>query len=145
MTTPPGRASADPGVPEALPRVLIRIREEVGVEFIDRLWLFPPLRRGRREHGLVAVSTFQGSEDRRGMLTVSYRAEHTGKGVTVEPTLTDQGEARPDRFPPVMRGVVQRGDEGAGEAREVDISASAQKFEELMEEFDDLFIEASDP
>ncbi|MDX1494832.1 MAG: hypothetical protein R3253_12265 [Longimicrobiales bacterium] len=142
MTGVPGRKEADPGVPEALPRTLIRLREEVGVEFIDRLWIFPPVRRGRKEQGLIAVSTFQGDEDRRGMLTVSYRAEHTGRGVTVEPTLTDQGEAPPDRFPPVMRGVVRRADEEGEEAREVDISASAQKFEELMEEFDDVFIEA---
>jgi len=142
MTGHPTRKGADPGVPEALPRVLIRIREEVGVDFIDSLWIFPPFRRGRREQGLVAVSTFQGDEDRRGMLTVSYRAEHTGTRVTVEPTLTDQGEAPPDRFPPVMRGVVQRGDEEGGEAREVDISASAEKFEQLLEEFDDVFIEA---
>lgn len=142
MSTPMSKKEADPGVPEALPRTLIRLREEVGVEFIDKLWIFPPVRRGRREQGLIAVSTYQGDEDRRGMLTVSYRAEHTGKGVTVEPTLTDQGEAPPDRFPPVMRGVVRRADEEGEEAREVDISASAQKFEELMEEFDDVFIEA---
>lgn len=142
MRAPPSRRDSDPGVPEALPRTLIRIREEIGVEFIDRLWIFPPFRRGRREQGLIAVSTFQGDEDRRAMLTVSYRAEHTGTGVTVEPTLTDQGEAPPDRFPPVMRGVVRRADEEGEEAREVDISASAQKFEELLEEFDDVFIEA---
>lgn len=142
MTAPGAPKSADPGVPEALPRTLIRLRDEVGVETIDRLWIFPPVRRGRREQGLIAVSIFRGDEDRRGLLTVSYRAEHTGRGVTVEPSLTDQGEAPPDRFPPVMRGVVRRAEEEGDEAREVDISASAQKFEELMVEFDDVFIEA---
>lgn len=135
---------SDPGVPEALPRTLIRLRDAIGVKTIDRLWIFPPIRSGRREQGLIAVSTFKGDEERRGMFTVSYRAEHTGKGVTVEPMLTDQGEAPPDRFPPVMQGVVRRADEDGEEAREVDISASAQKFEELMEEFDDVFIEASE-
>lgn len=142
MTRPVARKDSDPGVPEALPRTLIRLRDAIGVETIDRLWIFPPIRSGRREQGLIAVSTFQGAEERRGMFTVSYRAEHTGKGVTVDPMLTDQGEAPPDRFPPVMRGVVRRADEDGQEAREVDISASAQKFEELMEEFDDVFIEA---
>lgn len=135
---------SDPGVPEALPRTLIRLRDAIGVKTIDRLWIFPPIRSGRREQGLIAVSTFKGDEERRGMFTVSYRAEHTGTGVTVEPMLTDQGEAPPDRFPPVMQGVVRRADEDGEEAREVDISASAQKFEELMEEFDDVFIEASE-
>lgn len=142
MTGPTSRTDADPGVPEALPRALIRLREELGVDRIDRLWIFPPVRRGRREQGLIAVSTFEEDEGRRGMLTLSYKAEQTGKGVTVEPTLTDQGEAPPDRFPPVMRGAVRRAGEDAEEAREVEISASPEKFEALMEEYDDVFIEA---
>ncbi|MDH3271317.1 MAG: hypothetical protein OEN56_08305 [Gemmatimonadota bacterium] len=142
MKVPSGLNSTDPGVPEALPRTLIRLREELGVERIDRLWIFPPVRKGRRESGLVAVSTFEEHDERRGMVTVSYKAEHTGKGVTVEPVLTHQGEAPPDRFPPVMSGTVRRAGDGAGEAREVDISASAERFEELMEEYDDVFIEA---
>ncbi len=134
----------DPGVPEALPRTLIRLRERLGVESIDRLWIFPPVRRGRREHGLVAVSTFQVGEERRSMVTVAYNAEHTGKGVTVEPTFTREGEAPADRFPPVMQGVVRRAGEGSGEPREVEIDASPERFEELMEEYDDAFIEARD-
>lgn len=142
MTTLDRRKDSDPGVPQALPRTLIRLREELGVESIDRLWIFPPVRNGRREQGLVAVSAFQAEGGRRDMYTVAYRAEHTGKGVTVEPVVTHQGEAPPDRFPPVMRGAVRRADEEGEEAREVDISASAQKFEELMEEYDDVFIEA---
>lgn len=142
MTTLDRKKDADPGVPEALPRTLIRLREELGVERIDRLWIFPPVRNGRREQGLVAVGAFQTDGDRRDMYTVAYRAEHTGKGVTVEPVLTHQGEAPPDRFPPVMRGAARRADEEGEEAREVDISGSAQKFEELMEEYDEVFIEA---
>ena len=142
MTTLDRKKDADPGVPEALPRTLIRLRDELGVERIDRLWIFPPVRNGRREQGLVAVGAFRTDGDRRDMYTVAYRAEHTGKGVTVEPVLTHQGEAPPDRFPPVMRGAVRRADEEGEEAREVDISGSAQKFEELMEEYDEVFIEA---
>ncbi|MDX1647143.1 MAG: hypothetical protein R3304_08355 [Longimicrobiales bacterium] len=145
MTSVERRRKEDPGVPEALPRTLIRLREELGVERIDRVWIFPPVRRGRREQGLVAVAVFRHDQERRDLYTLAYRAEHTGKGVTVEPRLTHQGEAPPDRFPPVMRGVVRRSDEEGPEAREVDISASAQKFEELLEEYDDVFIEAREP
>lgn len=142
MKGPLSRADADPGVPAALPRTLIRLREELGVERIDRLWIFPPVRRGRREQGLIAVSTFQEDEQRRGMFTVAYKAEQTGRGVTVEPTVTDQGEAPPDRFPPVMRGATRRAGEDAREAREIEIGGSPERFEELMEEYDDVFIEA---
>ena len=145
MTLPGARKDADPGVPEALPRTLIRLRDRIGVENIDRLWIFPPVRTGRREQGLVAVSTFQEGEERRSMVTVSYDAEHTGKGITVEPSFTMEGEAPPDRFPGVMQGVVRRGGEEKGEPREVEIDASSKKFEELMEEYDSMFLEAREP
>jgi hypothetical protein len=142
MSEPLAAKKDDPGVPEALPRTLIRLRDKLGVEYIDRLWIFPPVRRGRRETGLVAVSLFQPGHERREVVTVAYNAEHTGKGVTVEPTFTGVGEAEPDRFPPVMQGVVRRAGEGSGEPREVHIEAEPTRFEELMEEYDDVFIEA---
>ncbi|MCH2654690.1 MAG: hypothetical protein MK117_09215 [Gemmatimonadetes bacterium] len=129
-------SSRDPGVPEALPRVLIRVRDHFGSELIDRLWLFPPVRRARREQGLVAVSTFLEGQQRRAMVTVAYTAEHSGAGVSIETCFTQEGEAFPDRFPAVMLGVVNRTKETPGEAREVEISGSGQKFEELMEGFD---------
>ena len=129
-------SSSDPGVPEAMPRVLIRVRDHFGSELIDRLWLFPPVRRGRREQGLVAVSTFLEGQERRAMVTVAYTAEHSGAGVSIETSFTQEGEAFPERFPAVMLGVVDRTRETPGEAREVEISGSGQKFEELMEDFD---------
>jgi hypothetical protein len=43
-----------------------------------------------------------------------------------------------------MQGVVRRSGEGAQEPREVVIDGAASRFEELMEEYDDVFIEASD-
>ena len=133
---------ADPGVPGALPRTLIRLRDRLGADSVDQLWIFPPVRRGRREQGLVAVSTFQEDEDRRRMVTVSYNAEHTGQGIAIEPVYTHEGDAPPDRFPGVLRGVVARAGTGKGKPREVSIEGSNQKFEELMEEFDaDLLIE----
>ena len=136
---------SDPGVPEALPRTLIRLRDYLGVENIDRLWIFPPVRRGRREQGLVAVSLFQEGQERREVVTVAYTAEHTGKGVTVEPTFATVGEAPPDVFPPVMQGVVRRSGDDSGEPREVVVEASPTSFEELMEEYDDVFIEVVEP
>ena len=145
MNKPLTSKKDDPGVPEALPRTLIRVRDRLGVETIDRLWIFPPVRRGRRVQGLVAVSTFQQGQERRSMITVAYNAEHTGKGITVEPTFTMEGAAPAETFPPVMQGVVRRSGEGAQEPREVLIDGTAANFEELMEEYDDVFIEATGP
>ena len=140
---PSGRP--DPGVPEALPRTLIRLRDRLGIEAIDRLWIFPPSRTGRRERGLVAVSTFLEGEERRVMVTVAYTAEHTGAGVSVETSFTQEGEAPPERFPAVMAGVARRSSEALGDARPVEIGGSAPKFEELMEEFDMAFLGTSQP
>jgi hypothetical protein len=124
----------DPGVPEALARTLTQLRDRIGVHLLDRLWIFPPFRRGRREQGLIAASTFHAGSDRRGVLTVAYSAEETGKGITVEPSFTREGEAPPDRFPILMRGVVQRGGEERGEPREIEIEGSMDKFERLLDE-----------
>jgi len=134
--------SEDPGVPQALPRVLIRLRDRLGARAIDRLWIFPPVRRGRREQGLVAISTFLEGEGRRGMVTVSYIAEETGRGVSLTPTLTQEGEAPGDRFPDVIEGVVRRGGAELGEPREVMIDGSPARFEELLEEYDMTFLKA---
>jgi hypothetical protein len=144
MTGADRTRSADPGVPEALPRTLIRLRDYLGVDNIDRLWLFPPVRKGRREQGLIVVSLFQEGQERREVVTVAYTAEHTGKGVTVEPTFASVGEAPPDVFPPVMLGVVRRSGDESGEPREVVIEASPTTFEGLLGEFDDVFITAVD-
>jgi hypothetical protein len=126
--------TADPGVPEALPRTLVRLRDYLGVATVDRLWIFPPFRRGRREQGLIAVSTLQPG-DRRGVVTVTYNAEETGKGITVDPSFTREGEAPPDRFPVLMKGVVLRGGEERGEPREVEIAGSVENYDQLLEEF----------
>ncbi len=77
---------------------------------------------------------------------MSYNAEHTGRGVTVEPTFTHEGEAPPGTFPGVMRGVAQRGGDARGEPREVPIGGSPERFEELMEEFDaEMRMEVTEP
>ena len=141
-----GDKSLDPGVPEALPRTLIKLRDRLGVQSLDRIWIFPPLRTGRRERGLVAVSQFLEDEERRSMVTVSYSAERTGRGVALEPSFNREGEAMPDRLPGVMQGVVERGGGEKGEPREVEIARSAERFEALLEEFDaDLLTEVSGP
>ena len=125
----------DIGVPEALPRTLEQMRERLGVAALDRLWIFPPMRRGRRERGLIAVSAFQEGEERRSLVTVTYVAEQTGKeGVQVETSFTHEGEAPADRFPTVMRGVVTRGGEERGEPREVEIGGSPEALDGLLGE-----------
>jgi hypothetical protein len=122
-------------VPEALPRTLVHVKARFGVEALDRLWIFPPRRRGRREQGLVAVSVFLDGQERRALYTVSYRAERTGRSLTVDPVFTPEGDAPPESLPRVMEGVVRRSGE-TEDPREVPIEGSEDSFDVLMAEFD---------
>ncbi len=126
-----------PGVPEALPRTLRMLGDKVGVTQLDRLWIFPPLIRGRREWGLIAASVYTGWDDRRRLLSAPYVAERTGQGgLSVVHDLEEQGEAPPDRLPRVMDGVVRRGGEEMGEPREVVLEGVTETFDELLKEFE---------
>lgn len=123
-------------MPEALPRSLVHARERLRPENVDRLWIFPPIRRGRRERGLVALSLFLEGQERRRLLTLAYTAERTGKGMTLEHVFHEEGEAPPELLPRVMEGVVRRAGEAYGEPREVAIEASPESFAALVDEFD---------
>jgi hypothetical protein len=137
----------DPGVPEALPRTLQRIRAEVGPHHIDALWIFPPLRNGRRERGLVAMSLFLDEGERRRVHTVSYLAQRSGLELQVEPSFSEEGDAPPELLPRVMDGVVRRAGEDHADPRHVEIGGDAAAFDALLEEFDPALLdpEAADP
>ncbi len=127
-----------PGVPEAVPRALQFLWAELGPEVLDRIWIFPPLVSGRSESGLLAVSRYAEGDDpdRRILVTLPYSAERTGKGLTLDRTLVEQGEAPLDRFPRVMEGVVHRAESDLGEPTEVEIQGSEERLAECLAEFD---------
>ena len=131
-----------PGVPEALPRAVRELGRRLGAEAIDRLWVFPPLIRGRREWGLVAASCFDGGTARR-RVTATYAAQRTGRGLYLDTALLDQGVAPADRLPRVMEGVVRRGPAPLGGPRIVEVGGAEEAFDAFMEDFaDELFKEA---
>lgn len=137
------RKDDGPGVPEAIPRTLQGAMERLGAETVDRVWVFPPRIKGRRESGLVVVSRFppDGATERRDLFTASYAAERTGKGLTVEWGLSEEGTAPPDRLPPVMEGVVRRAGGDEDEPREVGLGGDLERIEELFGEWDDALLD----
>lgn len=125
------------GAPEGLSRTLRMLAERLGADSLDRLWLFPPRVRGRKESGLVAASRFHpDSPERRFLFTAPYTSERTGQGTTVESSLNEEGEAPPDRLPRVMDGVVRRSGDEPGVPREVEIGGDALRLNELIEELE---------
>ncbi|MCA9739232.1 MAG: hypothetical protein R3E98_03040 [Gemmatimonadota bacterium] len=129
--------SSDPGVPEALPRTLVTLRDRLGAGVLDRLWIFPPLIRGRRERGLLVATQFtEGDEDRRLLLTVTYQAERTGKGLTLESQVIEEGVSPDDRVPHVIEGVVSRSQLNLGPPREILLEGDEERYQELLSEYD---------
>lgn len=106
---------------------------------MDRVWIFPPLVQGRRERGLLAVSRFDGDEpesESRILLTLAYAAERTGRGLSLDQTLDEQGRAPEDRLPRVMEGVVRRTERDLGEPRQVVVGGDPAAFHSLLDEYE---------
>jgi hypothetical protein len=126
---------ADSPVPDAVGRVLQGILDRYGGENVDRVWIFPPLIRGRRESGLVAFSGLTPDSFRRTLYTARYSAELTRTGGSVDYGISVEGDAPPDRLSRVMDGVVRRSDLQLGDAREVEIRGDAERLRALIEEY----------
>lgn len=137
------RKDDGPGVPEAIPRTLQGVLDRLGAETVDRAWVFPPRIKGRRESGLVVVSRFaaDGATERRDLFTASYAAERTGKGLTVEWGLSEEGTAPPDRLPPVMEGVVRRAGDDEEQPREVELAGDLQRMEDFFAEWEEALLD----
>ena len=127
---------ADPGVPEGLATTIALVRSRLGAGSIDRLWIFPPMTRGRRERGLVAISCF-AETGRRRLLTAAYLATRRGLDLGVEPELVEHGLAPADSLPRVMNGVVRRESLQLGEPREIAIGGDAASLNRLVAELEE--------
>lgn len=147
----------DPGVPDAVGRALEALLEKVDAAALDTVWIFPPLRKGRREHGLIAAGCFRdpvpagegdpgnaaerpvgdpsgdsSERDRRLLVTLAYRAEETGKGIDFTARFSEEGEAPPERLPGIIEGVVRRAEAGSGEPRTVRIEGEPERIDDLL-------------
>ncbi len=128
--------AADPGVPEGLATTLALVRARLGADSIDRLWIFPPMARGRRERGLVAVSCF-AEAGRRRLFTAAYLARRRGLDLGVEPELVEQGLAPAEALPRVMEGVARRESLRLGEPREVVVDGDAATLDGVVAELEE--------
>lgn len=124
----------DSPVPDAVGRILGVLWERLGAEKVDRVWIFPPLVRGRKEFGLVAASCLTGVPEQRVLYTARYSAELTGKGTSFESDVKLEGSAPPDRLPRVMDGVVRRSDLQLGDPREISVEGDPDTFVSLAME-----------
>jgi hypothetical protein len=124
----------DIGVPGAVAEALRQLSSRLPPERLDRVWIFPPLANGRNESGVVAAGCFAG-DDRRVLVTLSYRAEETGRGVTFRVRVREEGEAPRNLLPRVMEGAVARSGIGLGAPRSTILNGDARALEVLIEEW----------
>ena len=106
----PGADTADagPSLPDAPLFALLRSLEaEVGVDRIDRIWVFPPRRLEAGETAVVVVAAYpELDEDRRRV----YAAHYTAPAEAREPRLAvlEYGTAPTDRVGRLVEDVVER-------------------------------------
>ena len=128
------RGGSGEGVPEALPRAVLRAGRTLGPATIDRIWIFPPLVRGRREWGLLVAACYRGDSSRR-LVSARYAAGRTGKGLFLDVELREEGVAPPDRIGRVMDGVARRGPEPLGAPSAVEVGGSEEAFAALIDSY----------
>lgn len=121
--------------PDAMGMILREIGDRLEVGRMDKLWIFPPLVRGRKEWGLVAVSIADVEPSQRSLFTARYAAELRGIGVTFESEMKSEGKAPADRMPRIMDGVVRRSELQLGDPREIRIGGDRSEFSALLREF----------
>jgi len=131
----PNREKTESPTPGALGRLLELMGRRIGTQRLDRLWIFPPLVRGRKEWGLVAASCSTDDPELREVITGSFVAELTGQGITFQPELATEGSAPPDRLPRIMDGVVRRSELPLDAAREVELGGDGEAFQALIQEY----------
>jgi len=101
----------------------------VSVDRLDRLWVFPPSRLGRVERGLLVASLLIPDDpDRRLLVTLRYTSEETGKGISFDPLLQEEGVAPPDRLPRIIAGVVRRSGVEGGDPTELSVGGSQDTY-----------------
>ena len=103
---------------------------------LDTLWLFPPLRSGRKETGVLAAGCLVAEPDRRALVTLAYRSEETGAGVEFHTAIHEEGEAPRDRLPRIMAGVVRRVEGAGGDPRRFDLEGDPTRLEAVLAELD---------
>lgn len=116
-------------------RLLDRMAGRVGAERMDRIWVFPPLVRERREWGLVAMSCRTEDPEVRELITGRYLAELTGQGIVFESEVATEGRAPPDRLPRIMDGVVRRSKLELEVPREAEVGGDPERLQALLLEY----------
>jgi hypothetical protein len=120
----------------ALHALLQRIPEQVAIDQIDFLWIFPPRRIAIGESIVVVVAGFAEDAERRRVITAHFTVARNRKGAaTVNARFDEHGAAPADAVPRIVQGVLRRlGEDAIGEPRAEQIVRSQQRWDALVVE-----------
>ncbi len=129
------------GLPDAPLFALLRnIEQEVGVDRIDRIWVFPPRRLEAGETSVVVVAAFPEIEaDRRRV----YAAHYTAREEAAEPRLAldEYGTAPTERVGRLVEEVVERIKDGpAGAPRSHHIDGRDDRWAPVLHELAEAYL-----
>lgn len=129
-------------LPDAPLFALLRtIEAEVGVDRIDRIWVFPPRRLEAGETSVVVVGAYPDIDsDRRRV----YAAHYTATEQAAEPrlALNEYGTAPTDRVGRLVEEVVERIKDGpAGAPRAHDIEGRDERWNAVLHELAEAWLE----
>ena len=116
MSDPAGQPGAPsrrgaPGLGLGWRRVADAVAQAVPVAEVERIWLFPPVRRDDREWGTAVVAR-RVRDDRVRIYTASYRMVVRGRERgQAQISVDDVGETPDDVLADVIRGVQERASE----------------------------------
>lgn len=140
------QASAESDNTSSLPdaplfALLRNVEQEVGVDRIDRIWVFPPRRLEAGETAVVVVAAFPDlADDRRRV----YAAHYTARQESREPSLAldEYGTAPTERVGRLVEEVVERiKDEPAGAPRSHEIEGRDDRWNAVLHELAGRYLE----
>jgi hypothetical protein len=118
----------------AIHALMQRVPEQVAVEQMDYVWIFPPRRVATGDSIVVVVAAFDEDPERRRVITARFTVSRNRKGAaSVNARFDEHGAAPADAVPRIVQGVLRRlGEEAFGEPRAEQILRSADRWSALI-------------
>ncbi|MBW3553665.1 MAG: hypothetical protein KY466_09145 [Gemmatimonadetes bacterium] len=136
------------GLPDAPLFALLRIiAERVGIDRIDRVWLFPPRRLKAGETSVVVVGAYAELDDHRRRVYAAHYTAPADANAEARLALDEFGTAPADRVGRVVEEVVERIKEDAPPQppRAVSIDGDEERWTAMLHELAEQFLaEASE-
>lgn len=138
-----GEAAAEDDLPDAPLFALLRsLEHDVGVDRIDRIWVFPPRRVESGETSVVVISAFpELHADRRRVYAAHYTAREDARDATL--AIDEFGTAPTDRVERLAEEVVERIKDGPPAApRSHHIDGSEERWAAVLHELAESHLDA---